>query len=133
MLLTGLNLLNYMDRLVVSAVLTQIQTRLNMHSDARLVCLATIFLIRLLLTSPIFGLLGRPRKAHRSHAIGIVVWSAATIASGLAHDKTSLFIARAFVGVGEASYATIAPTIIDDLAPPEKKGNGSPSFTRRSP
>jgi MFS family permease len=29
---------------------------------------------------------------------------------------------RAVVGVGEASYATIAPTIIDDIAPPSKKG-----------
>ena len=30
--------------------------------------------------------------------------------------------ARAFVGIGEASYATLAPTIIDDITPPEKKG-----------
>lgn len=74
------------------------------------------------LTSPIFGLLADRGRRTVLITIGIVVWSAATIASGLAHDKTSLFIARAFVGVGEASYATIAPTIIDDLAPPEKKG-----------
>ena len=74
------------------------------------------------MTSPIFGLLADRGRRTVLITIGIVVWSAATIASGLAHDKTSLFIARAFVGVGEASYATIAPTIIDDLAPPEKKG-----------
>ncbi|MEO7113275.1 MAG: MFS transporter, partial [Polyangiaceae bacterium] len=46
----------------------------------------------------------------------------ATIASGLATTKLSLFIARAIVGVGEASYTAVAPTIIDDLAPPAKKG-----------
>lgn len=42
-LLTGLNLLNYMDRLVVSAVITQIQDSLNMHSDGEAGGLATIF------------------------------------------------------------------------------------------
>jgi MFS family permease len=45
------------------------------------------------------------------------------MASGLARSFTELAAARALVGVGEASYATIAPTLIDDLAPPEKKGS----------
>lgn len=121
-LLTGLNLLNYMDRLVVSAVLTQIQDGLGMHSDRDAGLLATIFLVGYFLTSPIFGSLADRGKRTGLIALGIAVWSAATIASGLAHDKWTLFAARAFVGVGEASYATIAPTIIDDLAPTEKKG-----------
>lgn len=121
-LLTALNLLNYMDRLVVSAVLTQIQDGLDMHSDRDAGLLATIFLIGYFATSPIFGHLADRGKRTGLIAIGIAVWSLATIASGLAHDKFSLFCARAFVGVGEASYATIAPTIIDDLAPAEKKG-----------
>jgi MFS family permease len=34
----------------------------------------------------------------------------------------TLLAARAAVGVGEASYATLAPTIIDDVSPPDKKG-----------
>ncbi|MEO8796990.1 MAG: MFS transporter [Polyangiaceae bacterium] len=121
-LLTALNLLNYMDRLVVSAVLTQIQDALDMHSDRDAGLLATVFLVGYFATSPFFGTLGDRGKRTRLIALGILIWSVATIASGLAHDKLQLFVARAFVGVGEASYATIAPTIIDDLAPPGKKG-----------
>jgi MFS family permease len=32
-----------------------------------------------------------------------------------------LFATRLFVGIGEASYATIAPTLIADLFPAEKR------------
>jgi MFS family permease len=122
-LLTALNLLNYVDRTVLSAVLAPVQDDLHLTN---LVAgwLPTIFLIGYFGTSPVFGSLG-DRSAHRGRmrliAIGIAVWSAATVASGFAQGAGSLVVARAFVGVGEASYAAIAPTIIDDFAPKEKK------------
>jgi MFS family permease len=120
-LLTALNLLNYLDRLVVSAVLPRIKADLGMSGfEAGL--LATIFLIGYFVTSPIFGTLGDRGKRTVLISIGIAIWSLATIASGLATSKLSLFVARAIVGVGEASYTAVAPTIIDDLAPPAKKG-----------
>jgi len=111
-LLTGLNLLNYLDRLVVSAVLPRIQTEFSL-SNFQGGLLATVFLVGYFLTSPIFGALGDrvPRKGLI--AIGVGVWSAATIASGFATGLWSLLAARVMVGVGEASYATLAPTIID--------------------
>jgi MFS family permease len=91
--------------------------------------LATIFLLGYFATSPIFGHLsdrgtddGRSFRRKGLIALGIAVWSAATIASGLSRGALSLVAARALVGVGEASYATIAPTIIDDLAPPARRG-----------
>jgi MFS family permease len=119
--LTALNLLNYLDRLVLSAVLPRIEDELSLsHAVAGL--LGTIFLIGYFLTSPIFGTLADRGKRRGLLAVGIVVWSLATAASGLAHSFGQLAAARAIVGVGEASYATIAPTLIDDLAPPEKKG-----------
>src|SRR5205085_10304507 len=54
-------------------------------------------------------------------AIGVALWSVATAASGFATGAVSLIGARIAVGIGEASYATIAPTIIDDLAPKQSK------------
>src|SRR5918911_1220168 len=83
-LLTGLNLLNYLDRLVLSAVLPKVQETLHLSSFVA-GALATVFLIGYFATSPIFG-------------------------------------ALAVVGIGEASYATLAPTIIDDMSPPDRKG-----------
>ena len=125
-LLTGLNLLNYLDRLVVSAVLPKIQENASLGglglSNFMGGLLATIFLIGYFVTAPIFGSLGDRMPRKWLIAFGVIVWSAATCASGLATTATELLIARAFVGVGEASYATLAPTIIDDITPPERKG-----------
>ncbi len=122
--LTALNLLNYLDRFVLSAVLPKVQDDLHLSNFVG-GSLATVFIIVYFVTSPVFGSLAdRAGTGGRTRLVtlGIVVWSLATIASGLAHDTWSLLAARAVVGVGEASYATIAPTLIDDVAPPEKKG-----------
>jgi MFS family permease len=120
--LTALNLFNYIDRLVLSAVLPRIEDELSLsHRAAGF--LGTIFLVGYFLTSPAFGTLADRGRRKRLLALGIAVWSVATVASGLARSFVELAAARALVGVGEASYATIAPTLIDDLAPPEKKGS----------
>ena len=120
-LLTALNLFNYLDRLVLSAVLPRIEDELGL-SHARAGLLGTVFLVGYFITSPVFGTLADRGSRKGLLAIGIGVWSLATAASGLARGFGELAAARAIVGVGEASYATIAPTLIDDLAPPEKKG-----------
>jgi MFS family permease len=120
-LLTGLNLVNYLDRLVVAAVLPKIQEELGL-SNFEGGLLATIFLVSYFVASPIFGSLADSSKRTPLLALGVGLWSIATVASGLAPGKLSLFAARALVGVGEASYATIAPTLIDDIAPPQRKG-----------
>jgi MFS family permease len=121
-LLTALNLFNYLDRLVLSAVLPRIEDQFALsHGVSGL--LGTIFLVGYFATSPIFGTLADRGARKGLLAIGIGIWSLATIASGFSRSFAELAVARAFVGVGEASYATIAPTLIDDLAPPERKGS----------
>jgi MFS transporter, Spinster family, sphingosine-1-phosphate transporter len=124
-LLTGLNLLNYIDRYIVSAVLKKMQLPVADGgldlSNLQGGLLATAFLLGYFLTSPIFG--ARADKGARTGliAFGVVVWSIATAATGFAHSFATMMIARAVVGIGEASYATLAPTIIDDITPPESK------------
>jgi MFS family permease len=61
-------------------------------------------------------------------AFGVLIWSAATVGSGLAVGFWSLLAARIVVGVGEASYAVLAPTIIDDLTPLHRKGTALSVF-----
>ncbi len=131
-LLTGLNLLNYLDRLVVSAVLPKMQEELALSNFVGGL-LATVFLVGYMLTSPIFGALGDRTARKGLIAIGVLVWSVATLASGFATTATGLVVARAFVGVGEASYATLAPTIIDDVSAPEKKGRALSIFYAAMP
>jgi MFS family permease len=54
--------------------------------------------------------------------IGIVVWSLATVASGLAKNFIQLFVTRMAVGVGEATLSPSAFSMIGDSFPPEKRG-----------
>ena len=134
-LLTALNLLNYLDRFVLSAVLAKVQADLHLTNFVG-GSLATVFLIGYFATSPVFGSLAdRSRTGGRRNlvAIGIAIWSLATVASGLSHGALSLVVARAVVGVGEASYATIAPTLIDDVAPPGQKGRWMAIFYSATP
>ncbi len=120
-ILTGLNFINYIDRTVLAAVLPRVQHDLHLD-DFQGGALATAFLIGYFATSPIFGALGDRTSRKALMAFGVLVWSAATYASGQAHSFHALLAARALVGVGEASYAAVAPTIIDDMAPSDRKG-----------
>lgn len=120
-LLTGLNLVNYLDRYVLAAVLPKVEEDLGL-SHFLGGFLMTVFLLGYMLTSPAIGVLADRGARKGIMAAGVAVWSLATLASGMATGKISMVLARALVGVGEASYATLAPTIIDDLAPPEKRG-----------
>ncbi|MFN2098488.1 MFS transporter [Altererythrobacter sp. MF3-039] len=55
-------------------------------------------------------------------SIGIALWSAATVATGLAKNFVQLFIARMSVGVGEATLSPATFSMIGDAFPPEKRG-----------
>ena len=134
-LLTGLNLLNYIDRFVMAAVLPKVQEDLQLSNFVG-GSLATIFLIGYFATSPIFGSLSDRAGVggrKRLMMVGVSVWSVATLASGLVHGTMALVAARAAVGVGEASYSTIAPTLIDDIATPEQRARWMATFSAAMP
>jgi MFS family permease len=120
--LTLINLLNYLDRFVPSAVLPQLKRSGVVATDFQLGFLATGFLLVYMLASPIFGYLGDQRSRTRPIAIGVALWSLATMWSGLVHNYAELFVSRAAVGIGEAAYATIAPALLADYYPPERRG-----------
>jgi MFS family permease len=131
-LLTGLNLLNYIDRFIIAAVLVKIKGPVAEGgldlSNGQAGLLATAFLLGYFVTSPLFG--ARADKGARKGliALGVGVWSLATLATGFVDSFALLLGARIVVGVGEASYATLAPTIIDDLTPPHQKGRALAIF-----
>ena len=126
-LLTGLNFLNYLDRYILASVLDDVQKEFSL-SNFEGGFLFTAFLLGYFTTAPFFG--ARADKGTRKGliTIGVVVWSLATAATGLANGFWSLLAARAFVGVGEAAYATLAPTIIDDITPPDRKNRALAVF-----
>ncbi len=121
-LLTIANLLNYIDRFVVPALVESLKRSEMRPTDAELGLLATAFLLVYTLASPVFGRLGDRGNRTRLLAAGIALWSLATAAGALARNFAGLFAARAAVGIGEAAYATIAPAMLADLFPAARRG-----------
>jgi MFS family permease len=118
--LSGLNLVNYLDRNLVAAVGPKLESDLGL-SDFQFGGVINAFMVGYFVTSPIFGALGDRFRRRELIALGVAVWSVATAASGMMRTFLTMLGMRFIVGVGEASYATLAPTIIDDLAAPEAK------------
>ncbi len=127
-LLTLVNLLNYLDRYLLAALLPQIKASGLSLSDFELGTLMTGFIIVYLLAAPLFGALGDRGRRPRLIALGVALWSLATAASGLARGYAQLFIARAAVGVGEAAYGTIAPALLADYFPRTIRGRAFAVF-----
>src|SRR4051812_15239158 len=122
--LTGINVLNYLDRFMVAAVLPLITADLHL-SHAQGGNLQSIFILVYVLVSPVMGWLGDTRPRLRLAAAGVVIWSLATVGSGLAPSFAVLLAARALVGVGEASYAVVTPSLIADLYSSQRRGRGA--------
>ena len=119
--LTGLNGLNYVDRYVGAATLPLILASLSL-SDASGGLLQSAFIITYSLVCPVVGRIGDRSNRVRLAAAGVFVWSAATVASGLAPTYLALLLARAVVGVGEASYAVVTPSLLSDCYPADRRG-----------
>ena len=120
--LSFINLFSYLDRYVVSALIESLKHSDLGLSDANLGSLMSGFLVVYTLTAPIFGALGDRRSRPRLIALGVACWSFATALSGFAGSYLTLLAARASVGVGEAAYVTIAPSLLSDYFPVRQRG-----------
>ncbi len=120
--LSIINLFSYLDRYIVSALIESLKHSDLGLSDANLGSLMSAFLVVYTLTAPVFGALGDRRSRPRLIALGVACWSFATTLSGFAGSYLSLLAARASVGVGEAAYVTIAPSLLSDYFPVRQRG-----------
>lgn len=121
LVLTVINFLNYLDRYVLSAVLEGIRGDLG-FDDGQGGRLGSVFMIVYTLAAPLGGYIGDRWNRNRMAGIGVALWSLATIGSGMADSYESLLATRALIGIGEAGYATVAPSIIADVFRPSERG-----------
>lgn len=120
-ILSGLNLLNYIDRYLASGMLPLIARDLKL-TDADSGLLFSAFIVTYVLVSPLAGWLGDRRARFPLAAVGVLIWSAATFGSGLAPTLAVFLAVRALVGVGEASYSVVTPSLLSDFYPAERRG-----------
>ena len=119
-ILTSLNLLQYMDRYLIAALGTLVKGEIGL-SDQAFGFLGTAFFLVYLLTSPIFGYLGDRWGHVRLMAWGAVLWSLATSWTYWVGSYLTLLLARGAVGVGEASFGTLSPAYLADILPLERR------------
>ena len=125
--LTGLNLLDYLDRQLLAAVLPSLQAELKFN-DEQAGTIATAFMLGYFLTAPIFGYLGDRMSRRWLIAAGVFVWSLGTLLSGHTGTLGALIFFRVLVGFGEASFGTISPGWIADLFPAARRNNAISFF-----
>jgi MFS transporter, Spinster family, sphingosine-1-phosphate transporter len=117
---TALQLLNFIDRYAPSAVKDLFKADLAL-TDEQTGLVFSAFVVVYMVACPVFGTLAERGNRPRLLALGVAVWSLATAGAAFANDFASLMVARALVGIGEAAFITISPTMIADLYAPEKR------------
>lgn len=120
-LFTLLALVCFIDRFVLGSLLTPIKAELHL-TDEQLGRLNLIFVIAYIGIVPVAGYLG-DRLPRKWFVFGsLVLWSLASIGSGLATALGGLLVWRSLVGVGEGIFSSFYPSWIADLFGPRLRG-----------
>jgi MFS transporter, Spinster family, sphingosine-1-phosphate transporter len=119
--LTALNLLNYADRNVLFAVQPLVQDEFHL-SNAQIGYLTSAFLGFYMIAAPFVGPLADRYSRKLIIVLGALFWSGLTLLTAVTHTYTELLIRHTLVGVGEATFVTIAPTFVADLFAENMRG-----------
>ena len=88
-----------------------------------------VFILSFAVISPAFGWLGDRRARFPLAAIGVFVWSAATVRLRAWPPRSRCCcVARALTAVGEASYTVVTPSLISDFYPVDRRGRALALF-----
>ena len=122
-------LVSYTDRFIINIVVDPIRADLGL-TDLEISFLqgagfAVIFAIAILPS----GRIADARNRRNLIACGVLVWSIATIACGLASSFWTFFAARVAVGLGEAALVPAASSLIVNLFSPRQRGIALGTFT----
>jgi len=120
-LLTTLNFLNYIDRSVLFAVQPLVQSEFHL-TNAQVGYLTSAFLLFYMVAAPFVGPLADRYSRKLIIVLGAVFWSGLTLLTAVTHTYGELLLRHTLVGVGEATFVTIAPTFVADLFPESKRG-----------
>ncbi len=119
--LTALNLLNYIDRSVLFAVQPLVQSEFHL-TNTQVGYLTSAFLGFYMVAAPFTGPLADRYSRKKIIVLGAIFWSGLTLLTAVTHTYWELLVRHTLVGVGEATFVTIAPTFVADLFPEDKRG-----------
>ena len=119
--MVGINFLNYMDRWVAAAASPLVQKEFHL-SDALIGLLGSAFLLVYAVAALPFGYWADRGVRKTVIGVGVAIWSVATLFTGFARNFVQLFLSRAVLGIGEASYYPAGTSLLSDYFPKEQRG-----------
>jgi MFS transporter, Spinster family, sphingosine-1-phosphate transporter len=119
--MVGINLLNYMDRYVGAAVAPLIKQEFNL-TDSQVGLLGSAFLLVYAVAALPFGYWADRGVRRTVIGIGVMIWSLATLFTGFSRNFVQLFVSRAVLGIGEASYYPAGTSLMSDYFPKQQRG-----------
>lgn len=120
LLLTLLNLVNYVDRYVLNGAQELIKSEFHL-SDSLVGALTTWFFITYTLAAPLTGWMGDRYPRKYLAACGVLLWSGTNLFTATVHSYSSLLVRHAALGIGEASFGIFAPALLADFYAPEQR------------
>ncbi|NOT48549.1 MAG: MFS transporter [Acidobacteria bacterium] len=125
--LFAINTLNFFDRQILGAVGEPIRKEFGLN-DSSLGLLNAAFTLLYAFVGIPFGILADRFGRKRILAAGVFVWSLLTAGTGLVQSFWQMFALRLGVGVGEASCAPAATSLIGDLFPASRRAKALAVF-----
>ncbi len=126
-LLTALNLVNYIDRYILPGVQEMVKAEFHV-SDERIGALTTWFFVTYIIAAPLTGWLGDHFPRKPLIVAGAVFWSGVNLFTAMVHNFDALLVRHAALGVGEASFGIYGPALLSDFYPPEQRNRALTIF-----
>ncbi len=114
------NLFNFFDRAVPAILLEPIRKEWSL-SDFQLGLIAAAFTVIYALAGIPLGRMADTGSRKKIMGWGLIAWSGFTGLAAAATGFTTFLLTRVGVGIGEASYAPAATSMIGDLFPASKR------------
>ena len=121
------NLFNFFDRTIPAIIIEPIRMEWGL-SDFQLGLVGTAFTIVYAIAGVPLGRMADTGARRKIMGWGLAVWSGLTAVNGLAWNFWSFLLVRMGIGIGEASYAPAANSLIGDLFPAHKRARAMGIF-----
>ncbi|MFG0584543.1 spinster family MFS transporter [Pseudomonas sp. zjy_9] len=121
------NLFNFFDRTIPAIIIEPIRLEWGL-SDLQLGLIGTAFTIVYALAGVPLGRMADTGARRKIMGWGLAAWSGLTALNGMAWNFWSFLLIRMGVGIGEASYAPAANSLIGDLFPAHKRARAMGIF-----
>jgi MFS family permease len=128
-ILMALYIFSFIDRMIIALLVTPIKADLNLTDTDIGLLHGLAFALFYTFVGVFIARLADNWNRSKLIAIGVLLWGIATAACGLAGSFATLFIARVFVGIGEASLSPAAYSLISDYFPPAKRARAMSVYT----